>query len=142
MKTISLTLGEGRRARCYNVFIRPGEYTNGGTALELVCEDGESFCMLSVWLEATPLLPPGQFYVKHWGQEQTVRELLAKGVMSPTDAPVCGSGFVDEIKAYTLTPEGAQLVFDDTKEEMSPGEKLASSALDKIVFGKTRDSKE
>lgn len=117
MKTISLTLGEGRRARCYNVFIRAGEYQNGGTAIELVCEDGEPFCVLSVWLEVTPDLPPGEFYVKHWDQEQVLRELLIKGVVRPvTHAPVCGSGFVDGIRAYTLTPQGAELVFDDRKE--------------------------
>lgn len=85
------------------IAVEVAEYTNGGTYVQLIdMTDGVLYATLSVWFPESRNLASGQFYVKHWGQEDLVQALEAQGVIQKLSGikPV-KSGFVTA-HAYTL----------------------------------------
>lgn len=88
----------------YPLSVVVDDYACGGTAVKLE----PRFCVVSVWLDSSPSLPPGTFYVKHWGQEEIIEALLKKGIICLAPGiPPARSGFVENIRAYQFTREAA-----------------------------------
>lgn len=90
----------------YKVRIETSTYRdNGSTAVFAVGEEtGEDFCILSCNLPDSERLEPGEFYGKHWSEnEGFLPQLVAQGIIEPVpDIPPTRSGFVDNIRVYRL----------------------------------------
>ena len=91
------------------------EYPDGGTAIHLVTVEPDKppglFARLSIWIEATPQLKPGEFFVRPWGANQELLSRLSEagyiGTVEPsTDQGVPGGG----IRLYRLTEKGRQWI--------------------------------
>jgi hypothetical protein len=90
-------------SKVYHVTTEVAQYHNGTPALSLVKDDGCPFATISVNLPDSVALPEGAFYVKHWSENEGIPEqLVAQGIITPVDAPVVYSGYVDGIRAYRL----------------------------------------
>ena len=101
MKTATIKLF----GNSYKVSLHTAKYANKTLAVYAkVIENNEPFCDISVNLPASVLLPKGAFYAKHWSENEGIPEqLIEQGVIQPINAPAVSSGFVDNIRAYTLT---------------------------------------
>lgn len=64
------------------VYLDCCEYTNGGTAVQVVTAEEEPYGTVSLWLPESRYLPKGQFYVKGWDEnEGMVKELIKLGIL-------------------------------------------------------------
>lgn len=67
-------------------------YWNGRLAVELQCEDGEMFAVLSVNISDQPI-PDGHFWAKTWSENEPLRgPALASGLFVDTGER-CATGF-------------------------------------------------
>jgi hypothetical protein len=72
-----------------------GVYWYGGIAIKLHAQDGEPFLTLTTNLPETPTLPPGEFAVKVWSEnEPHIADILAAGLFEDTGKRI-PTGFVE-----------------------------------------------
>jgi hypothetical protein len=88
----------------YEVSLSVAQYSNNGaTAVQLMSDEGP-FSTISVNLPESGLLSKGQFFGKHWSENEGILEqLVAQGAIKKVAgiSPVA-SGFINGIEAYEV----------------------------------------
>lgn len=87
------------------VFFELDNYSNNNAlAVELVSTDGEPYAMVSVNVEESAQLPPDEFFLKDWSENEPVaKALIEMGAVIPTGKRTA-SGFI-VAKSYKINPE-------------------------------------
>lgn len=90
--------------RNYKVKLVTSTYHDGGTAVYAVDGvTGESFCTLSVNLPESKWLKEGEWYGKHWSENDGfLQQLQTQGVIQEVPCIPAESGFVTNIRAYRV----------------------------------------
>jgi hypothetical protein len=88
----------------YKVRIETNTYRDGGIAVFAIEQETEEhFCSLSVNLPETKWLKEGEWYGKHWSENDGfLPQLVAQGVIEEVPCVPAESGFVQNIRAYRL----------------------------------------
>lgn len=108
MKTFEVELHGNK----FNCFFSVGEYDNGGTAVQIITDEGEPFAVLSVWFDESIGLPEDVFYTKTWSENELIfKEVLEKGLIEKVEGfPLVRSGFVTS-ETYRFTDEGKKFLW-------------------------------